>query len=95
MRDAFAAGHDLQLEQPELGLAGFRRHFPDISEQHARANWDLYEPYAFDGVPPGDMDAERWRHTIAYTAKTHGLPKVPAERIHRPEFARTPEPAAA
>ncbi len=86
MRDAFTAGHELRLEHPELGMAGFRRRFPAISEAHARANWDLYAPYAFDGVPPGDMDADRWRDTIAYAAETHGLPAIPAEHVYRPEL---------
>ena len=86
MRDAFAAGHELQRERPEVGLGGFRRHFPGVSEAHARANWDLYEPYAFDGVPPTSMNAERWQDTIAHAAKTHGLSTIPAERMYRPEL---------
>jgi len=86
MRDAFVAGFDLQLEQPELGIAAFMRRFPDYSEEHIRANWALFEPYAFDGVPPGSMDAGRWQATIDYTAATHGLSVIPAERIHRPEL---------
>jgi len=49
MRDAFVAGYDLQREQPEPGIAAFRRRFPDISEDHIRANWSPFEPYAFDG----------------------------------------------
>jgi len=86
VRDAFVAGHELQRRQPELGLAAFRRYFPSVSEEHARANWALYEPYAFDGVPPGDMDAERWHDTIGYAATTHGLPALPGEQMYRPDF---------
>ncbi|MGI8624135.1 MAG: ABC transporter substrate-binding protein [Solirubrobacteraceae bacterium] len=86
MRDAFAAGHELQREQPELGLDAFRRHFPRVSEEHARANWRLYEPYAFDGVPSTSMNAERWQDTIAYAAEAHGLSTIPPERMYRPEF---------
>lgn len=87
MRDAFAAGHELHREQPELGLAGLRRHFPRVSEAHARANWDLYEPYAFDGVPPASMNAERWQETIAHAARAHSLSStIPAERMYRPEL---------
>ncbi len=86
MRDAFVAGYELQRENPEPGIAAFRRRFPDISEEHIRGNWKLFEPYAFDGVPPGSMDAERWHTTIGYTAATHGLPVFPAESMYRPEL---------
>jgi len=85
MRSALIAGHELQREQPEPGLAGFRRWFPDVSEEHARVNWALYEPYAFDGVAPGSMEAGRWRDTIAYTAETHGLATMREEQVYRPE----------
>ncbi len=83
MRDAFAAGYELQRERPELGLAAFRRRFADVSEEHAYANWALHEPYAFDGPPPGTMEATRWQETIAYTAATHGLATVPGARMYR------------
>lgn len=86
MRDALAAGHQLQLDQPELGLAAFRRRFPKVSEQHILDNWALYEPYAFDGDAPGAMHADRWETTIEHTATTHGLSPFPAERVYRPEL---------
>jgi len=86
MREAFNAGYRLHLEQPELGLAAFRRRFPDISEQHIRDNWALFEPYAFDGGAPGAMHADRWQATIEHTAATHGLSAFPAERVLRPEL---------
>ena len=86
MRDAFVAGYRLQLERPELGIAAFRRRFPDISEQHIRDNWALFAPYAFDGGAPGAMHADRWQTTIEHTAATHGLSAFPAERILRPEL---------
>lgn len=79
VRDAFVAGYDLHRDQPELGMAGFRRRFPDISQEHLRANWQLFESYAFDGPPPGSMDADRWEATIDYTAATHGLSTFPGE----------------
>jgi len=87
MRDAYVAGFQLQLEHPELGLAAFRRCFPSVSEEYARANWGTFEPSARSGgVPPGSMDAERWEDTIAHTAKTHGLSTFPGDRIYRPEL---------
>ena len=86
MREAFAAGYELQRERPELGLAGFRRHFPDVSEEHACANWALHEPYAFDGKPPGTMEVARWQRTIAYTAATHSLSIVPGEWMYRQQL---------
>lgn len=86
VRDAFVAGYELQREDPEPGIAAFRRRFPTISDEHLRVNWALFEPYAFDGVSPGSMDAERWRTTIDYTAATHGLPALPAESMYRPEL---------
>ena len=86
MRDAFVAGYELQLERPELGIAAFRRQFPDISEAHIDASWSLFEPYAFDGDGPGAMDADRWDTTIEHTAATHGLSPSPAERVYRPEL---------
>jgi len=96
VRDAFVAGYELQRAEPALGIAAFRRRFPDISEEHIQANWELFEPYAFDGVPPGSMDTDRWQTTIEHTAATHGLPAVPGERIYRPELvAPTIEHAAA
>ncbi len=86
MRDAFVAGHDLQLEQPELGIWAFRRRFPDVSVEHIQANWALFEPYAFDGVSPGSMDADRWATTIEHTAATHSLSTLSPERLYRPEL---------
>ncbi len=86
MRDAFVAGYQLQLERPELGIAAFRRRFPDISEQHIHDSWALFEPYAFDGGTPGAMHADRWETTIAHTAATHGLSPFVAEQIYRPEL---------
>jgi ABC-type nitrate/sulfonate/bicarbonate transport system substrate-binding protein len=86
MRDALAAGHQLQLDQPELGLAAFRRRFPKVSEQHILDNWALYEPYAFDGDAPGAMHADRWETTIEHTAATHGLSPFAAEQVYRPEL---------
>lgn len=87
MRDAFAAGYDLQREQPELGLAAFTRHFPDVSERYVRANWALHASYASDAVAPGTMDADRWERTIAHAAATHGLSTFPGERMYRPQLA--------
>ncbi|MDQ3647383.1 MAG: ABC transporter substrate-binding protein [Actinomycetota bacterium] len=86
MRDAFVAGYQLQQEQPELGIAAFRRSFPHVSEDHVRANWALFEPNAFDGGRPGSMDADRWRRTIEYTAATHGLSVFAGDRLYRPEL---------
>lgn len=86
MRDAIVAGHELQRERPDAGLAGFRRCFPDVSEAHARANWALYAPNAFDGAFPGAMDADRWRRTIPYTARTHGLSSLGEEELVRPDL---------
>lgn len=96
MRDAFVAGYQLQLEQPELGIAAFRRRYPDVSEEHIRANWALFQANAFVGGRPGSMDAERWRTTIYYTAATHGLSAFAGHRLYRPELlAQAPEYAAA
>jgi hypothetical protein len=86
MRDALIAGHELQREDPAPGLTAFRRHFPAVSEQHARVNWALYEPSAFEDGPPSSMNAERWDDTIAYTAETHGLSPLAPERVYRPEL---------
>jgi len=86
MRDAFVAGYEAQLERPELGIAAFKRRFPDISEQHIRDSWSLFEPYAFDGGAPGAMNADRWETTIQHTAKTHGLSPFAAEQVYRPEL---------
>ncbi len=86
MRDAFVAGYEVQREDPEPGLAAFRRNFPTISADHIRANWALFEPYAFDRVPAGSMDAERWQETIEYTAATHGFSACPADTVYRPEL---------
>jgi len=84
MVQALAAGHALQRERPDEGLAGFCRHFPEVSAEHARINWGLYETYAFaDGAPVRSMSAARWRDTIAHTTRTHGLASLPAERVYR------------
>lgn len=90
VREAFVAGYDLQLEQPDVGIAGFRRRYPDVSEAHIRASWSRFQPYAFDRVPPGTMDADRWEMTIEHTAKTHGLSTFPGERLYRPELLTPP-----
>jgi len=90
MREALAAGHDLQRDRPAPGLAGFQRWFPDVSEEHVRVNWSLYAPNAFDGgSPPGTMHAERWQDTIVHTARTHGVTALPGERVYRPELVAT------
>lgn len=86
MRDAFVAGYDLQLEQPELGIAAFRRRFPDVSEEHIRTNWFVFERYAFGDAAPGSMDASRWEATIEYTAAAHGLSVPAGDRVYRPEL---------
>jgi ABC-type nitrate/sulfonate/bicarbonate transport system substrate-binding protein len=86
VRDAFVAGYELHRDEPELGIAAFRRRFPDISEEHIRANWELFKPYAFDGPTPGSMDADRWQATIDYTAVTHGLSTFSGEQVYRPEL---------
>lgn len=86
VRDAFSAGYALQRERPEVGLAGFRRHFPETSEEHARANWALHEPYAFDGVEPGSMDAACWERTILHTSAAHGSSVFPGQRVYRAEL---------
>ncbi len=95
MRNAFVAGHDLHRRRPELGIAAFRRRFPQISEEHIRRNWSLFEPYAFDGPQPGSMDAGRWEETAAYMAATHHLPPFPAEELYRPELLSRPREHAA
>jgi hypothetical protein len=92
MRDALVAGYEHQRQEPEPGLDAFGRHFPGVSEEHARVNWALFEPYAFDGVSPGNMDAERWEKTIAHTAKTHRVSTFAGEQLYRPELlAPAPE----
>jgi ABC-type nitrate/sulfonate/bicarbonate transport system substrate-binding protein len=88
---ALVAGHELQRERPQDGVAGFCRRFPDVTEQHARISWELYEPYAFDGGSPGAMDAARWRETVAYTARGHDLTALDVERVFRPELAAIAE----
>jgi ABC-type nitrate/sulfonate/bicarbonate transport system substrate-binding protein len=94
-RDAWVAGYELQLERPEVGIAAFRRQYPRVSEEHIRANWALFEPYAVDGsVAPGSMDADRWRDTIDYTATTHGLAVFAGECLYRAELL-APAPAYA
>ncbi len=96
VRDAFVAGYDLQVAHPDVGIAGFRRRYPDVSEEHIRASWARFEPYAFDRVPPGTMSAGRWEATINYTANTHGLSVFPGERLYRPELLTPPrEPSPA
>jgi len=86
-RDAWVAGYELQLERPELGIAAFRREYPDVSEEHIRANWAVFEPNAVDGVvSPGSMDSARWQETIEYTATTHGLSVFEGECLYRPEL---------
>lgn len=97
VRDAWVAGYALQRQRPELGIAAFRRQYPDVPEEHIEANWALFEPYAVDGaVAPGSMDLDGWRRTIDYTAATHGLSVFAGERLYRPELlAREPAYAAA
>lgn len=90
VRDAFLAGYELQLTEPDVGIAGFQRHYPEVSAEHIRASWARFEPYAFDRVPAGTMDANRWDLTVSYTAKTHGLSVLPGERLYRPEFLTPP-----
>ena len=90
MRHALAAGHELQRAHPQPGLAGFRRCFPEVSEEHARINWELYEPYAFDGTTPGAMTAARWQDTIAHSAAAHDLPPLPAQHVLRAELCMEP-----
>ncbi len=63
-----------------------RSRIGDGAARQHRRNWTLFEPYAFDGVPAGSMDADRWQTTIEYTAVTHGLSIVPGERFYRPEL---------
>lgn len=94
MRDAFAAGYDLQRTHPEPGLAAFGRHFAGVPDEHVRNSWATLEPYAFDGAAPGSMDAGRWRDTIAHIAAIHGLSLLPGERLYRPELLARPRAPA-
>ena len=84
--DALREGFELQREQPELGIAAYRRRFPNISGDHLRSSWAVFEPYAFAGPPPGSMDVGTWQASIDYTTATHGLPAVPAGTVYRPEL---------
>ena len=86
MRDALAAGYELQREHPELGIEALRRRVPGLSEHHLTTAWSVFEPYAFGRPEPLSMDAERWQTTIDYTAATHGLPTFPAQRVYRQEL---------
>jgi hypothetical protein len=87
MRDALVAGCELQRERPEVGIGAFLRRLPSIGEEHLRASWSAFEPYAFaPDRRPGEMEAERWRATIEHTAAAHGLPAVAGERMFRPEL---------
>jgi ABC-type nitrate/sulfonate/bicarbonate transport system substrate-binding protein len=86
MRDALAAGYELQREHPELGIDALRRRVPGISEAHLSTAWSVFAPYAFDRDQPLAMDAKRWRTTIDYTAAIHGLPSLPAEQVYRHEL---------
>lgn len=94
VRDAFMAGFELQRDNPEFGIAGFVRQFPQVSLEHVRVQWDLFEPYGFDRAPAGSMDAARWQDTIEYAAATHGLPVIPGERFYRSELLASPLAAA-
>lgn len=87
VRDAIAAGHALQRDHPEPGLAAFGRCFPHVSEDHTKVNWALYEPYAIDGATPGSMSMSRWRETIAFVSRTHDLPALEHDQLVRPELA--------
>jgi hypothetical protein len=86
MRTALGAAHELHRAQPEPGLAGFRRRYPHVSEEHARTSWGLYEQYAFDGAAPGEMRADRWAATIPFLSRTHGVAALAPERVYRPEL---------
>ncbi len=86
MRDALAAGYELQREHPELGIEALRRRVPDISEEHLSTAWSVFEPSAFGHAHPLSMDAGRWQTTIDYTAATHGLPSLPPEQVYRQEL---------
>lgn len=94
MRAALAAGFELQREQPELGIAAYRRCFPKISPDHLRSSWAAVEPYVFAGPPPGAMDARSRQATIDYTATTHDLPRVAPKTIYRPELLSAVDCAA-
>ncbi len=87
---ALRAGFALQRERPALGIAAYRRRFPQISEEHVRSSWSIYERYALAGSRPGAMDAESWQATIDYTSAVHRLPAVSPECVYRPELATEP-----
>ncbi len=96
MRDAFVAGHHFHRAEPEPGIAALRRCYPHVSEDRLRAAWAAFEPYAFDGVPPGSMDQGRWESTIRHTAAAHRLPVLAPESAYRPELlAGRPAPVEA
>lgn len=86
MKQALVAGFELQREQPEVGIAAYRRRFPNIPIENIRASWSLFEPYCFSGPEPGCMDAGRWKTTIEYTAAAHGRPPISPDRTYWPEL---------
>ncbi len=88
--DALGAGFDLQRAQPEVGIGAYRRRFPQISDEHVRSSWSIFERYASVGPGLGAMTAERWQTTIDYTTAVHGLPAVASDTVYRPELLAEP-----
>lgn len=88
--DALGAGFELQRAQPQIGIAAYRHRFPQISEDHVRHSWSIFERYADAGPGLGDMDAERWQTTIDYTTAVHGLRPVAPETVYSAELLAEP-----
>jgi NitT/TauT family transport system substrate-binding protein len=90
MRVALTESLLRQRANPTAGLDELRARYPEVDPADAVEGWRLVEPNIFTGVEPGSMEAERWRHTIAWTAAAHGVVAPPPETVYRPELALAP-----
>lgn len=67
-------------------MAEFCERFTETAPEDARQSFALVEPYVFTDAGVGHMEARRWKQTMDWISKVHGLPPVDPERVYRPEL---------
>jgi NitT/TauT family transport system substrate-binding protein len=68
---AAAASFEHQRHDPGRGVDALRARYPEVDPEVAVDTWHRLDPYAF---PIGEMDFAGWERTLAWNARTHGLP---------------------
>lgn len=86
MTHAISTAFELQLKNPEEGLADYCRRYPQIPPEDVLESWSLLVPYVFTDEGVGSMEADRWRATIDFETEAHALPHFDPSAVYRSDL---------